>query len=437
MKDFQIFGYMQELVHAGLYVFYVGLFVWFIYKWQFFDVPGTSRQRFTFYFLLKVASGVLLTLIYTYYYTDQQKADIYRYFNDSRVISPLLFSNPSAWFSIMTGVGIEDPSVFQYLVHTHYFSHPGHDIVTNNTFIIRVNVLINYLSVSNIYINTLLINWISFLSLTLLYKTLRPYFSSFETLLQLPLFLLPSVVFWSSGLLKEALLFACMGPVLHPFVSQEKIELKHWLSGIIAALLVLYIKLQVGVIMLLGLLVLIAFKQKGISILVRVVAMTMIVLGVLVLWGDRIAQLLIGKRNEFAELARLENAGSYLKITIYNPTLNNVVRLLPEAFQNSILRPYIWEGGKPFQLAFAAENTLFLLLLAGLLFFYKKPVGFRLQLCLCFLFIAIANYMVIGITVPVLGAIVHYRVIAAPFLLLGVLLAVDLEKLRKALPSHF
>lgn len=435
MKDFQIFGYMQELVHAGLYVFYVGLFVWFIYKWQFFDVPGTSQQWFTFYFLLKVASGVLLTLIYTYYYTDQQKADIYRYFNDSRVISPLLFSNPSAWFSIMTGVGIENPSVFQYLVHTHYFSHPGHDIVTNNTFIIRVNVLLNYLSVSNIYINTLLINWISFLSLTLLYKTLRPYFSSFETLLQLPLFLLPSVVFWSSGLLKEALLFACIGPVLHPFVSQEKIELKHWLSGVIAALLVLYIKLQVGAIMLLGLLVLIAFKQKGISILVRVVAITMIVLGGLVLWGDRIAQLLIGKRNEFAELARLENAGSYLKITTYNPTLNNVIRLLPEAFQNSILRPYVWEGGKPFQLAFAAENTLFLLLLAGLLFFYKKPAGFRLQLCLFFLFIAVANYMVIGITVPVLGAIVHYRVIAAPFLLLGVLLAVDLEKLRKALPT--
>jgi len=110
---------------------------------------------------------------------------------------------------------------------------------------------------------------------------------------------------------------------------------------------------------------------------------------------------------------------------------------LPEAFQNSILRPYVWEGGKLFQLAFAIENTLFLLLLAGLLFFYKKPVGYRLQLCLCFLFIALANYLIIGITVPVFGAIVHYRVIAAPFLLLAVLLAVDVDKLRKALPSGF
>jgi hypothetical protein len=150
------------------------------------------------------------------------------------------------------------------------------------------------------------------------------------------------------------------------------------------------------------------------------------------LWGDKTAQLLIGKRNEFAELARLENAGSYLKNANYTPTLKNVVRLLPEALQNSLLRPYLWEGGKLFQLVFAVENTLFLLLLAGLLFFYKKPTGYRLQLCLCFLFIAIANYIIIGITVPVLGAIVHYRVIATPFLLLAVLLAVDVEKLKLA-----
>ena len=41
------------------------------------------------------------------------------------------------------------------------------------------------------------------------------------------------------------------------------------------------------------------------------------------------------------------------------------------------------------------------------------------------------NYLGIGITVPVLGAIVHYRVVAMPFLLLSVLLMADLEKLKK------
>lgn len=421
---------MGEIIHAGLYAFYLALFIWLIYRSKFFEADDTPRHYFAGFFLLKVAAGIALTLVYTYYYTDPGKADIYRYFNDSRVISPLLYTDPGAWFSIMTGIGIDEPSVFRYLVNTHYFSHPGHDFVTNNTFIIRVNVLLNYVSVTNIYINTLLLNWLSFLLLTLLYNTLRGYFLPYSRVLYLPLFLLPSVVFWSSGLLKENLLFACMGPVVWLYVSDRNKTPAGWVIAAIAAFAIIEIKLQVACITIIGLSVFVLYRNTRVAVWQRVVLLSALIIVLLVLAGDSIAALLIGKRNEFAELARLENAGSYLGVTIYNPTLTNVARLLPEALQNTLLRPYIWEGGKLFQLLFAMENTLFLLLVALLLIFYKKPTGFRLQLCLCFLFIAIANYVVIGITVPVLGAIVHYRVIATPFLLLAVLLAVDIEKLR-------
>lgn len=421
---------MGETIHAGLFAFYLALFIWLIYRLNFFEADDTPRHYFAGFFLLKVVAGIALTLVYTYYYTDPGKADIYRYFNDSRVISPLLYTDPGAWFTIMTGIGIDEPAVFKYLVNTHYFSHPGHDFVTNNTFIIRVNVLLNYFSITNIYINTLLLNWLSFLSLTLLYKTLREYFLSYSRILYLPLFLLPSVVFWSSGLLKENLLFACMGPVVWLYVSDRNKTPAGWVIAAIAAFAMIEVKLQVACIAIVGLSVFLLYRSTRVVVWQRVVLLSVLIAILLLLAGDGMAALLIGKRNEFAELARLENAGSYLKITIYNPTITNVVRLLPEALQNSMLRPYVWDGGKLFQLVFAVENTLFLLLIAVLLFFYKKPTGYRLQLCLSFLFIAITNYVVIGITVPVLGAIVHYRVIATPFLLLAVLLAVDVEKLK-------
>lgn len=428
---------MGETIHAGLFAFYLALFIWLIYRSKFFEADDTPRHYFAVFFLLKVVAGIALTLVYTYYYTDPGKADIYRYFNDSRVISPLLYTDQSAWFSIMTGIGTDEPGVYKYLVNTHYFSHPGHDFVTNNTFIIRVNVLLNYFSVTNIYINTLLLNWLSFLSLTLLYKTLRRYFLPYSRVLYFPLFLLPSVVFWSSGLLKENLLFACMGPVVWLYVSDRNKTLAGWVIAAIAAFALIEIKLQVACITIVGLSVFVLYRSTRVAVWQRVVLLSALIILLLLLAGDGIAALLIAKRNEFAELARLENAGSYLKITIYNPTLTNITRLLPEALQNSMLRPYVWEGGKLFQLLFALENTLFLLLIALLLFFYKSPTGYRLQLCLCFLFIAIANYVIIGITVPVLGAIVHYRVIATPFLLLAVLLAVDIEKLKKALFPRF
>ena len=185
---------MNGIFHTALYLLYFALFVWAIFKWKFFEIEGANKKHFAFFFLLKVAAGILLTLIYTYYYTDLAKADIYRYFNDSKVISSVLFVDPVAWLKIMTGCGIDEPEVFKYVLPTQYFSHPVNDIVTNNTFIIRLSVLLNYFSFSNIYINTLFLNFISFIGLTALFKELRTYFSQFQQILYVPLFLLPSVL---------------------------------------------------------------------------------------------------------------------------------------------------------------------------------------------------------------------------------------------------
>ncbi|HLP49914.1 MAG TPA: hypothetical protein VK154_03460 [Chitinophagales bacterium] len=421
---------MATFLHAALYTFYLALFLWLIFRWSFFKVEGTPKAHFAFFFLLKVAAGVALTLVYTYYYTDQQKADIYRYFNDSRVISPLLFTDPAAWLKIMTGYHIDDPGTFLYLINTHYFSHPGSDIVTNNTFIIRVNVLLNYLSFTNIYINTLLLNFISFASLTLLYRLLAPYFTQFSYILYIPIFLLPSVVFWSSGLLKEALLFTCLGPFFYYGANAKELPLYKYILGMAAGLLMLFIKLQVGFFAIMSLFLCMHQGKRLMPVWLRLsLFAAMCAIGIY-FGGSDIVDMLINKRNEFAQLAVDENAGSFLSTPYLEPTATNLIALMPQAMVNAMLRPFVWEGSKLFQLVFAIENTLFLLMLTGLLFFFKRPTAIRLQLCLCFLFFALANYLVIGITVPVMGAIVHYRVIATPFLLLAVLLAVDLERLK-------
>jgi hypothetical protein len=140
--------------------------------------------------------------------------------------------------------------------------------------------------------------------------------------------------------------------------------------------------------------------------------------------------MLIEKRNEFVELALKENAGSYFDAQLLEPSVTNLIKLIPEAFVSSVLRPFVWDGGKAFQKIFAVENLFFLLLLVVSLRYFKFPKEEKLLLCLCFLFFALANYITIGITVPVMGAIVHYRVIATPFLLLAILMAVDLGEIK-------
>jgi len=422
---------MIVIFHALLYSFYLLFFLRVILKWRFFEIEGANKKHFAFFFLLKVFAGLLLTLVYTYYYTDHAKADIYRYFNDSKIIFSVLFVDPVAWLKIMTGWGIDEPAVFKYILSTQYFSHPESDIVTNNTFIIRVNVLFNFLSLGNIYVNTLFFNFITFIGLTALFKSFRSYFISFQEILYLPLFLLSSVVFWSSGLLKESLLFTGIGIYLYAWLNNEIATSQRSIFTLVGFSLILFVKIQVASVLLLCS-ILLPIRIFSFSTAVRLMVVFVLLISISYFFGNHICKLLIEKRNEFVELALKENAGSYFDANVLQPTVTNLIKLFPEALVNSILRPFIWDDGKLFEKVFAVENVFFLLLLIIPLRFFKLPTGEGLLLCLAFLLFAVLNYTIIGLTVPVMGAIVHYRVIAAPFLLLAFLLATDLERLKKA-----
>src|SRR5579871_5077247 len=100
---------MDLIFHTFLYLLYAFIFTWIIYSQPFFNKSGISTKVLTYFFFLKAAAGIALTLVFTYYYKDPGKADIYRYFTDSKVISSVLFHHPFQWLKIITGVGINDP----------------------------------------------------------------------------------------------------------------------------------------------------------------------------------------------------------------------------------------------------------------------------------------------------------------------------------------
>lgn len=423
------------ILHCTLYIFYLTIFLWVIFRWQFFETEELTKIQLSFFFLLKVVAGVALTLVYTYYYTDNSKADIYRYFNDSKIISQVLFQDVKCWFKIMSGIGAYDEDAFSYLVHTQYFSHTSADAVTDNTLIIRINVLLNYFSFSNIFINTLFFNFFCFVGLVALYKSLVKYFQHEQKLLAITIFLLPSVVFWSSGLLKEALLFSAIG--LGIYLSTTSAKILSRLAGLFFFTLLLFIKPAVFFSLFLagGIYFSLRFffqnetpftrSKTKIALLVVWLAVTVAV----VLKSSSLCEKLIDKRNEFVQLATDENAGSLLNTEILSVDCHSLLSVLPSAFVNSILRPFVWESGGAFQKIFAVENALvFLFILFFLIHYFKFPQREKLLLAVFLFSFALLNYFLIGITVPVVGAIVHYRVIATPFLFLGLLCFVSLEK---------
>lgn len=391
------------------------------------QVDGVPSLHLALFFLLKVVAGITLTLIYTYYYTDTAKNDIYKYYNDSVVVSKILFESPYHWAKVMLGIDMYSKETFAHILPTLYFDHPSGDIATSNKLLIRITSLFNYLSYYSIYINTLFFNFACFIGLVALLKALRRFVTGDVRWLYLALFLLPSMVFWSSGLLKDQLLFTFIGLYLYVLLLKEK-TWQHWFFAVLLLYAVFAVKSSVAAPLLIASVFLPIFNVSLLkrTITVGVVKVTAVVLAFTTGFADKACAMLLEKRNEFVFLSLSENAGSNIDSTIYALNCGNLFSILPAALVNTILRPFVWQQGSHFQLIFAAENAIFLSLLLAVVYFIFKNKGPRteanLSLALFCIIFSLFNYLIIGLTVPIMGAIVHYRVIAAPFLLLGLVM---------------
>lgn len=418
-------------LHIALYILYLALFLWLINRLNFFTSTGIKRDNLWTFFLLKVVAGVALTLVYTFYYTDQTKADIYRYFNDSKIISPLLWQHPKAWLSVITGIGLNEPANFQYIADTQYFSHPSQDTVTNNQLIIRIISLCNYFSFSNIYINTLFFSFFSFVGLTGIYHALKNYFAEFPQALCLPLFLIPSVVFWGSGLLKEAPVFFFLGMLFYAFTPRS------WFSRIllilvsVAALAFIRPPLFIALIPASAIYILIyalsAIRKPALKWTVFAALLVAYAFAFMVA-EPRVVSAIINKRYEFMDLGLAENPGSrFVKWTdAITPKM-----LYTDALIDGALRPFVWSASNKMELLFAVEQSLlWLLLLVMLLRCFQLPAKEKRPLIAFALVFALVFYWMVGATVPIMGAIVHYRILATPFLIIGALGFINLHKFK-------
>ncbi|MFH1322145.1 MAG: hypothetical protein ABII90_16025 [Bacteroidota bacterium] len=87
-----------------LTIIYTTIFILLIYKMKFFIIEGLSRRTISAIFALKIIVGVILWMIYTYYYTDRKSADIFKYFDDGEIIYNTLFVNPVHYLQLVLGI---------------------------------------------------------------------------------------------------------------------------------------------------------------------------------------------------------------------------------------------------------------------------------------------------------------------------------------------
>jgi len=428
---------MFEALYSLLWIY---LFLMAIRHLPFFkDLPGLPQKTLILFFLIKAMAGAAFILIYTYYY-EQRTADVFRYFNEGKVIFSALKQNPIDYLRMITGIGADAPHLQAYYVKMRYWWDPElYPVYNDNRLIIRYNAILNLVSFGKIHVNSIIANFISMAGLTALYKFALNYIEKEKiTWIKYGIFLFPSLVFWGSGLIKEIMLISLLGFFLYlgdMILRGIRLKPLHYIVFLFFTILLFLLKSYV---ILLLLPCITAFYLSGklkktapsvvFALVVLFAALGVFAIGWI--FPELNPAAVIAKRQNFyMGFSVFVNAGSLIHEVYLEPTLTGVLSYIPRALANVLLRPHIFDSLNPVILMAAIENLAILLMIGFIAFWVikKKKIG---RLAWMGLWFTLMLFIFIGLTTQVYGTLVRFKIPAIPFVWFSFISIVPVEKLN-------
>ena len=429
------------MIEILLSVFYTAIFLFLIYKMKFFKIEHISFKILSSIFILKILCGVSLTLIYTYYYQTRANADIFKYFDDGKILFSAIYENPLDYLRMVTGIDSDAPHLQKYYIQTNFwFKDFNYNLYNDNRTVIRFNAIVQLFSFGYFSVHTVFMSFLSFVGLTAIYKTFRTSLREKYIELLFAVYLVPSVLLWTSGVLKEGILMFALGLLVYSFYNLIIRKNKLWgifnisICLFILAISKFYVLLAAipGLVLMLWLMkthqkrpVLKFFIVHAFFFLLLIVSPKII--------GYNAFEVISAKQRDFVKMVNASSdVGSAVKLPDLAPTPWGVIKNIPSAFVNSFFRPHIFEVYSPMVLLAAFENLIILILIIASFVFMKRNNTNKALLYFALSFVIIL-FLLSGLTTPVLGALVRYKSPALPFLFILFLFFIDKQKIHFSL----
>ncbi len=419
---------------------------------KFFDMEGISKRTLSLIFILKIFSGITLWAVYTFYYKDRATSDIYKYFDASKIMFDTLKTNPVHFLKMLTGIGNNTLEFSPYYDKMNFWSRQIESSIYNDSHtIIRFNTLVRFFSFGYYNVHTVFICFLSFIGLTAICKTFYPMLQDKKRELFISVFLLPSVLFWGSGVLKEGLILFALGLFIYYFNQLFKIHAIIICLGV--GLLLALSKFYVWLAIMPGLIFMLWMNKSNGTKKVLKFTTIICITAIVGLNIDKFTSIqnplvtLSQKQIEFNKLSSgvvtdaynkpIPIPGSVIQINTLEPTLTSFIKNSPQALVNTLFRPFVWELKSPMIVLAGIENLVILAFIILCIIFIKPLSGIQWEYVFFCSSFVILQFLIIGCTTPILGAIVRYKVPALPFLLITFLLLLDKEKIIKKIPLYF
>ena len=426
------------MLHYLVNIFFAAAAFFAIYKIKMFGTKGISKHWFAGAFAIKLIAAFALWFIYTQHYTDRSKADIFRYYDDARVFKHLLKDHKTEYFKFFVQEKSSDKEVNVVLKYTNNWeTHNKNRFFGNNRFIIRVNMLLNLISLNSYGVHAIIFSFLAFMGLFWIFRFFYRQLPERKWLIFLAVFGFPSIVFWSSGILKESLVFFFIGLILNcgSYALKGRKPIARSILVLVAFFFLFQIRAIIALIFIpIALGYLWNYLRPQRRSFLPYFILLFISLSLLSeskrITGTDFYGILVEKRMAFEQVGQENNAGSMILSAQFDADGISVLKSTPIALINSIFRPTPWEAHGQLMWMASLENVLLFLVLVVLVVFPNPEIKSPNLLWFALLF-ALANLIITGLTVPILGAISRYRIIGLLFLLMAFVQLINFNKLKR------
>jgi hypothetical protein len=407
-----------------LFIIYLILFTWLVYRVPFFKKSGLTPFWLTAFFWTKILAGIAYGLYHTTIPNYFAEADTWRFFLDSKAQTQLIIHDPVRFIAEL----LENPFEKKY---RHFFS--SHNSFWNDLrhiYMVKLVAIMNIFSGSNYYINVIFFEFLTFFGPVAIIRVFNHEFKGKLQIIAGAMFAIPSFVFWSSGIHKDGLVFMVIGLItyfLHQYFTKTR---SVRLLAYVFVLLLLIFPLR-NYVVLAVLPALIAWWWASAIKRYQWVPFVVIALVGTVLFFTAkfihpkidLPVAIVMRNNEFIKL------GGNSMMT--QPELkSNFVSFLmnaPSALNHALARPYLHEINSVTYFLSAIEITA-LWIIVIIWFFrhygnpYKKPV------ILFLLMLSMIVLLLTGYIVPQMGALVRYRSLYLPLMIIPLMCTTNWKK---------
>ncbi|MEK7225862.1 MAG: hypothetical protein AAB221_09290, partial [Bacteroidota bacterium] len=297
---------------------------------------------------------------------------------------------------------------------------------------IKILSIFNILSFGNYYINIIFYSFFTLIGPVAIYRVMTNVLPGKKFTILLATFLIPSFLYWTSGIHKEGLIFTGISLVIYCIYFGLKEKRFGWkrIAGLATGLLLILTLRNFMIVIIVPAIIawLLAARRPKYSL---GIFSSLYLLFIVLFFTARyinprfdFPQAVVNKQQEFINL----KGGSTIPIRELAPNAISFLSNTPQAITLSAVRPYPSDVKHILSLAAAIEINALLLLFLLFIFFHKNGIASRSLLHFC-LFFSFTVLLAIGFSVNNLGAIVRYRSIILPLLVIPMITLTDWRRI--------